>query len=92
MCYTFGSTVYKSEEVALQPGSVDLKIEGSGGRFNFAYSQRGEFKKIDSVDARYLSTETVGGFTGVYVGFYATGNGKPGNAKAIFDYFEYIEN
>jgi len=39
--------------------------------------------------ARYLSSETVGGFTGVYVGMYATGNGKASNAFADYDWFEY---
>lgn len=88
----FGTTIYKSKEVVLKPGPVDLKIEGAKGRFNFAYSQGGDYKNVDSVDARYLSTETVGGFTGVYVGFYATGNGKPCKNEARFDYFEYVEN
>ena len=39
--------------------------------------------------ARYLSSETVGGFTGVYVGLYATGNGKVCTADADYDWFEY---
>ncbi|WNH12585.1 hypothetical protein [Thalassobellus suaedae] len=31
----------------------------------------------------------VGGFTGVYVGLYATGKGKKGESEANFDWFEY---
>lgn len=90
--FTFGSVIYKSEEITLKNGAVDLKIEGKGSRFYFYYAQGGEFNEIDSVDARYLSTELVGGFTGVYVGLYATGNGKQSSETAIFDYFDYFED
>jgi len=41
------------------------------------------------VDAKFLATETVGFFTGVYVGLYATGNGKACKASADYDWFEY---
>jgi xylan 1,4-beta-xylosidase len=85
----FGSVVYQSKEIALEPGPVQLKINGARSRFYFSYSQGGEFKEIERVEARYLSTETVGGFTGVYVGFYATGHGTKCEEKASFDYFEY---
>ncbi|MDQ6420186.1 hypothetical protein RB620_12135 [Paenibacillus sp. LHD-117] len=40
-------------------------------------------------ECSYLSTEVVGGFTGVYIGMYATGNGTTCRAPAYFDYFEY---
>ena len=57
------------------------------------YSQgNDEPKPLTTVMARYLSSETVGGFTGVYVGFYATGNGKPSRANADYDWFEYVRN
>jgi alpha-N-arabinofuranosidase len=36
-----------------------------------------------------LSSEKVGGFTGVYVGMYATGNGQKSSVPADFDWFEY---
>jgi sialate O-acetylesterase len=38
---------------------------------------------------RYLSSEVAGGFTGVYVGLYATGNGQAASAPARFDWFDY---
>jgi xylan 1,4-beta-xylosidase len=40
-------------------------------------------------ETRYLSTEVAGGFTGVYFGLYATGNGQPSTTPAYFDYIEY---
>jgi alpha-N-arabinofuranosidase len=87
----FGQTIYKSKEIALEPGAVDLKIEGTGPEFIFSYSQNNnDFKIVETADARFLSTQTVGWFTGLYVGMYATGNGKQANAPAVFDWFEYL--
>lgn len=86
----FGRTIYKSKEVQLEPGFVDLKIEGTGPGFIFSYSQNdADFTQVEVADARFLSTETVGWFTGVYVGLYATGNGTASDAAAVYDWFEY---
>jgi len=48
------------------------------------------FKVIEKADAKFLSTETVGWFMGVYVGMYATGNGMESTADAEYDWFEYV--
>jgi alpha-N-arabinofuranosidase len=86
----FGQTIYKSKEIALAPGFVDLKIEGNGPEFIFSYAQNnGKFEIVEKADARFLSTQTVGWFTGLYVGLYATGNGKQVKAPAVYDWFEY---
>lgn len=87
----FGQTVYRSVEIALVPGFVDLKIENNGLEFIFSYSQNGdEFNIVERADVRFLSTETVGWFTGVYIGLYATGNGKESEADATYEWFEYL--
>ena len=39
-----------------------------------------------------LSSEKVGGFTGVFVGLFATGNGQKSAAPADFDWFDYCED
>jgi xylan 1,4-beta-xylosidase len=86
----FGQTTYKSEEIELDPGYVDLRIEGTGPEFIFSYAQNNnDFKTVETADARFLSTQTVGWFTGLYVGLYATGNGKPAEAQAVYDWFDY---
>jgi alpha-N-arabinofuranosidase len=41
------------------------------------------------METRYLSSEVAGGFTGVYLGMFASGNGKISTAPAGFDWFEY---
>jgi len=74
----------------LKPGPVKLIIKGERADSAFLYSQGNDApKEITRVMARYLSSETVGGFTGVYVGLYATGNGKVCTADADYDWFEY---
>jgi xylan 1,4-beta-xylosidase len=89
----FGSVVHESEETVLKPGPVKLIIKGERANFTFLYVQGSDTpKEIIKVMSRYLSSETVGGFTGVYVGLYATGNGKPCSANADYDWFEYAVN
>jgi alpha-N-arabinofuranosidase len=86
----FGSVVYESAEAVLKPGPVMLMIKGDRSAFGFLYYQgNDEPKEIQKVEPRYLSSETVGGFTGVYVGLYTTGNGKASSANVDYDWFEY---
>lgn len=86
----FGQTLYKSEEIVLQAGPVKLRVSGEKSTFTFSYAQGNDsFTEIETVDSKFLATETVGFFTGVYVGLYATGNGKASTANADYDWFEY---
>jgi alpha-N-arabinofuranosidase len=87
----FGRTVYRSEEIPLQPGPVKLRIKGEKSTFTFSYAQGDkEYVDVETADSKFLATETVGFFTGVYVGMCATGNGTDSKAFADFDWFEYL--
>jgi xylan 1,4-beta-xylosidase len=89
----FGSVVHESKEVALKPGPVRLIVKGERTTFTFLFEQAGgPAVELAKVDSKFLSSETVGGFTGVYVGFYATGTGKASGAAADYDWFEYVKN
>lgn len=89
----FGRTIYTSQEIVLKPGPVDLQIKGEKSAFTFSYRQGNEkFTDVETADSKFLATETVGFFTGVYVGLYATGNGKASVANADYDWFEYHVN
>lgn len=89
----FGSVVHESKEAVLKPGPVKLMINGERNTFSFMYAQgNGPFREIEKVNSKFLSSETIGGFTGVYVGLYATGNGKSSTANADYDWFEYVKN
>ena len=50
------------------------------------------WKLIGSALTKNLSTEMIGGFTGVFLGMYASGNGTPNTNPADFDWFDYQEN
>ncbi len=89
----FGVVVHESPEVILKPGPVKLAITCNRSFFTFSYAQGSDaFRDIEKVNSKFLSSETVGWFTGVYLGLYATGNGKPSTAKADYAWFEYTNN
>ena len=85
----FGKITYKSKEFVLEPGPVNLRVSGQKTSFTFSFSQEEKYVDIETVDSRFLSTETVGWFTGVYVGLYATSKGEASEGYAEYDYFEY---
>ena len=57
----------------------------------FYFSDKPEewFELSSPQDIRILSMEIAGGFTGTYIGLYATGNSKDSLNCADFDWFEY---
>ena len=68
-------------------GKVRLRITSDGNNYYFLYSNDGgEWKLLASHAVSLLSTEVVGGFTGVTVGMFAEGEGS-----ATFNYFDYSE-
>jgi xylan 1,4-beta-xylosidase len=84
--------------VARVPGvkaPVRLRVEADCRTYTFSLACGGgaqegsDFKILATGQCRYLSSEVAGGFTGVYLGLYATGNGKPCGASADFDWFDY---
>ncbi|MBN1181655.1 MAG: glycoside hydrolase family 43 protein [Bacteroidales bacterium] len=87
----FGSVVYESKKIELKKGPVNLKIEGAKSTYKFFYSQgNDDYTEIQIVDSKFLSSETAGGFSGTYVGLYATGNDMESVSNANYDWFEYL--
>lgn len=69
-----------------------LAVEADRDRYVFSYgSPEAELRRLGEGETRYLSTEVAGGFTGVYLAMYASGNGAPCKEPADFDWFEYRE-
>lgn len=67
------------------PGPVDLQLSATAGEYTFGYSVAGgPTRKLATGATRYLSTEVAGGFTGVYLAMYASGE-----TPADFDWFDY---
>ncbi len=82
------SAIVAEEEI--QAGSVTLEIKADRAEYKFAYAlDNGASKELAIGETKYLSSEVAGGFTGVYFGLYATGNGKKSNVPADFDWFKY---
>ncbi|MCU6798163.1 glycoside hydrolase family 43 protein [Paenibacillus sp. WQ 127069] len=70
--------------------SIILSIRADETDYRFTYTlPGGEEIEIGKGGIFYLSTEVAGGYTGVYFGMYATGNGKDFQYPAYFDYFDY---
>lgn len=68
-------------------GKVRLRISSDGNRYHFAYSTNdADWHQVSAQDCSLLSTEVVGGFTGVTVGMYAEGQDS-----ASFNYLDYTE-
>jgi xylan 1,4-beta-xylosidase len=67
-----------------------LSVEAAPMGYRMFYQTPGGARSVlCSAETRPLSSEEAGGFTGVYVGMYATGNSKRCAAPADFDWFEY---
>lgn len=72
-------------------GKVQLRIQAAGATYGFAYSENGKTWTTlkDNVDARFLSTQTAGGFIGCLYGMYATSAGQPSTSTAAFKWLKY---
>ncbi|OCT11860.1 xylan 1,4-beta-xylosidase [Paenibacillus pectinilyticus] len=85
-----GSLWKVEQEAEYDRSAIVLGIKASKQSYTFSFAQpEGEATEFGKGESSYLSTEAVGGFTGVYFGMYATGNGTRSKTPAYFDYFEY---
>ncbi len=92
---TVGSLRAEVASCALSPDEasrVVLAVEANRDRYAFLHGpSEHELRPLGEGETRYLSTEVAGGFTGVYLAMYATGNGSMCRRPADFDWFEYEE-
>jgi xylan 1,4-beta-xylosidase len=83
------TTSYKE----IPDGDITLRISATDLQYQFWIQQEGKTAElIASALTKNLSTEVIGGFTGVFIGMYASGNGKSNQNPADFDWFDYEEN
>lgn len=74
------------KKVSLNSNRVVLKIIGEPKKYHFLYSQdNNSFIELLALDTKYLSSETVETFTGVFIAMFAEKIGT----RADFQYFEY---
>lgn len=80
---------YIAKEVPVHKDEVTLRVEGTPAFYEFSYSEDGKhFTKLGKMNTEFLSSETLGGFTGIILGMYAYG-GPRTKTKAAFSYFDY---
>jgi alpha-N-arabinofuranosidase len=73
---------------AVEAGDVRLQVESFPDRYEFAFAAGADpFRAIGSAPTRPLSSEETGGFTGVFVGVYASGPAPM--PPADFKWFDY---
>ncbi|ETK32344.1 glycoside hydrolase family 43 protein [Microbispora sp. ATCC PTA-5024] len=77
--------------VRVPEGRLHLGVEARGQSYQARFAVRpGEWRDVGGpVDGLLLSPPPASGFTGAYVGMYASSNGHPSTAVAEFDWFEY---
>ena len=86
--YKMSRMNHTAKEIPLESDVVYLKAQGNKDVYSFQYSTDGvKYEPLGEMDAAFLSSETAGGFTGVYLALYAQGRQNGGCAD--FDWFEY---
>lgn len=83
-----GELAHSEKEITLKGKNAYLRISSDGAYYYMQVSENGKsFETLCKMDFRYLSTEVIGGFTGVMLGVFAQGTDKKGYAD--FDWVEY---
>lgn len=83
--------VVSEKYIETKAKDIILRVEGNNLIYNFSYGTN-EDNLIpigEEQDATICSTNIAKGFTGIYIGMYASSNGNPSNNFAKFDWFEY---
>ncbi|MEV1249550.1 glycoside hydrolase family 43 protein [Nonomuraea sp. NPDC050022] len=77
--------------VPVATGEVVLAVEGDEARYAFRLKEpdSGQWVSLGDVERSCLSTERAGGFVGVYLGLYATSNGRSTDGRAYAHWFDY---
>ncbi len=104
--YRLGLLSHVKNICQLNDSVLYLKVIGSDAKYNFLYSKDGtNYIKAGEMDTRFLSSETLGGFTGIYIALFAESdkndlklNGNVSSPEkrisksyADFEWFKYME-
>lgn len=68
-------------------GEVTLAVDGTAASYTFSYTVRGKKQALGTLPTAALSSERAGGFTGVFVGLYATNPAGVAMAPADYAWF-----
>ena len=88
--YTLDSLVQVCNRIPLSSGETELVVDGTKTLYSFGVKQKdGLVKNVGHLNTRFLGTEVSGGYNGVIIGLYTTGNGRKCESYADFDWFIY---
>ena len=93
--YKLGRLTHTEKEFELESPVVHLRILCSNkDSYGFEWGGSHEFLRLGDIDTGFLSSETAGGFTGVYLALYAQSNsdGEAAGGYADFDWFAYRDH
>ena len=83
-----GALSHTCQPIELKDNLAYIRISSDKDYYYMQASADGKsFTTLGKMDYRYLSTEVIGGFTGVMLGLFTQGAGDEGHAD--FDWFEY---
>jgi len=85
-----GSLMAEVSRREVGSGAVILRVDADRTTYRFfGGNDAGALVELAAGETRYVATETAGGFTGVYVAMFSSGNGAACGSPADFDWFEY---
>ena len=85
-----GQTAHSECEIPLDGNRAYLRITSDQDFYYMMVSTDGtDFIPLAKMEYRFLSTETIGGFTGVMLGLFAQGNEEAVNGYVDVDWFEW---
>lgn len=89
--YQLGQITHLEQEIEVSDKPIQLIATGSSDYYEISFTQSNEPPTtIARVDTRFISSETMGGFTGVYLSMFAVSATK--NPVIVdFDWFQYNE-
>lgn len=91
--YKLGRLEHRAAEIPLDSPEAVLRISGNKEAYSFWLAKdAGTSEFLGEIDTSFLSSETAGGFTGVYLALYAQSSSDGGAAGgyADFDAFSYM--
>lgn len=83
--YLIRGVSHDAANVSITGRKARLRIVGHDDRYDFELQTGDGWQKLASLDVALLSSEVVGGFTGVTTGMFCE------SGEAAFDYFTYCE-
>jgi xylan 1,4-beta-xylosidase len=85
-----GKTIEPVAYANIANGAVQLSVEASPRQYDFfCRSNDGERISLGTASAQDLATEKIGGFTGAYIGMFATAADETASVSADFDWFDF---